>query len=81
MANEVAQLASYFGACLMSSGIGVLNRVPQTLHRNLGATKRVPVINGLPSRRTTICGVSLPSFPLVLHSAQSGQAEPSASVG
>ena len=81
MAKELAQLTSYFGAFLISSGKLTGKRSPHKPQYKPSAVYRVPEISGVPSNLTTTFGVSARSLPPPLAVLQLGQKQPIISVG
>lgn len=81
MANVLAQLTSYFGAFLISSGKLTLYRASHKPQNKHSAIYRVPVISGLPSSLITMRGSSALSFPPPFAVLQPGHGDPICNVG
>lgn len=81
MANVLAQLTSYFGAFLISSGKLVLYPAPHKPQYKHSAEYRIPVISGLPSNLTTMDGSAARSLPPLFAVLQPGQQDPTCNVG
>src|SRR5471030_295719 len=81
MAKELAQLTSYFGAFLISSGKLTGNRSPHKPQYKPSAVYRMPEIIGVPCNLTTTFGSSARSLPPPLSVLQLGHKQPTAKVG